>query len=217
MPGIRWIGKRCPDAVAGEGDLPRPLRLGEEDRHAGHHPLEGALHGPDPDVEPGVLPQNDVMLEEDGHGPVQPGMQHGHKLTLDPVADPGSLPILELSGEQLWRRLHGVLLLDGRCPARMTLSIGVPCWRVCIWAKNLLFEGPARIARLGSLDALSARCKRVAEIRFAASGMSDRMAGKGGTCRHSLWIGATAGCRRFPRSTDSTRLSYSDGDGACSS
>src|SRR2546430_14729400 len=99
-------GKEMARAVTREGDLTRTLGLGEKDWHAGDHPLEGAFHGTNADIQGWIFPEHDVVLEVHRHRSVEPGMEHGHQLTVDAVPDARRLRILELRGKELRRRFY---------------------------------------------------------------------------------------------------------------
>ncbi len=85
-------------AIAGKRDLARPARLGHEQLHAPDHPLERTL-SPEPDVEPRVLPQNDVMLEKHRHAAVEPDVQHRHQLSVDAVVHAWGAPVGDGGGQ----------------------------------------------------------------------------------------------------------------------
>ena len=74
LPVLQMDGKHMPRAVARERDLARPTCLRHEDTHAGHHPLERALHGPNADIKLRILVQHDVVFKEDRDAAVQPGV-----------------------------------------------------------------------------------------------------------------------------------------------
>src|SRR5438477_4389286 len=99
-------GKEMARAITREGDLTRTLCLGEEDRHACNHPLEGAFHGANADIQGWILPEHDVVLKVHRHRPIEPGMEEGDQLAVDAVSYARRLCILELGGKKLRRFLH---------------------------------------------------------------------------------------------------------------
>lgn len=80
-------------AVAAEGDAARPGGAGEQERHAGEHPLEAAFHRVQRDLHGGVFPEQDVVLEIDA-GVTQFHVQRGHELALDVVGDAAECLVL---------------------------------------------------------------------------------------------------------------------------
>ncbi len=96
--GAQMQRKDVPGAVAGERNLARSARLGHEQLRAGDHPLERAL-SPEPDVEPRVLPQNHVVLEEHRHAAVEPEVQHRNQLSVDAVEHAWGAPVGDGGGQ----------------------------------------------------------------------------------------------------------------------
>src|SRR6185437_14938769 len=84
-------------AVARERDLAGALCLGHEDRHARDHSLESAFQRVHPDVEVGLLPKHNVVLEEDRRGAVQPDVQHWNQLAGNRIPYAGCFRSLEAS------------------------------------------------------------------------------------------------------------------------
>jgi len=50
-------------AITAEGDAPRPVRAGQQERHAGKHPFERPLHRAQGDLHRRVFPEQDVVLK----------------------------------------------------------------------------------------------------------------------------------------------------------
>ena len=73
-------------AVAAEGDAARPGRAGQQEGHAGEHPLEAAFHRMNGNLHGRVFPEQDVVLEIDA-GVAQIHLQGGHQFALDVVGD----------------------------------------------------------------------------------------------------------------------------------
>ena len=88
-------------AVARKRDLTGSAGLGEEQLHAGDHPLERTL-ALEPDVERRVLPQDHVMLEKHWHAAVEPDVQHRHQLSVDAVVHTRGTPVGDGGGQYLW-------------------------------------------------------------------------------------------------------------------
>ena len=99
-PGAQMQRKHVPGTVAGKCDLPRPTCLGQQQLHAGDHPLERTF-SPDPDVERRVLPQHDVMLEKHRHAAVEPDVQHRHEFAVDAVVHTRGAPVGDGGRHQL--------------------------------------------------------------------------------------------------------------------
>ena len=73
-------------AVAAEGDAARSGRAGQQEGHAGKHPLEAAFHRMDGDLHGRVFPEQNVVFEIDA-GVAQFHLQRGHQFALDVVGD----------------------------------------------------------------------------------------------------------------------------------
>jgi hypothetical protein len=93
-------------------DLARSPCLRHEDLHAGDHALERPLHGPHPDLQPRILPENHVMLEEDGNGAIQPDVEDGNQLSLDAIAHPRSHAGFDVRLQKLRWCLHLITPYD---------------------------------------------------------------------------------------------------------
>ena len=97
-----------PGGVTAEGELTRRLGLEQQQRHpAEHAPLEPLFQGMQPDLEVRVLPQQDVMLEVDGHLTVERHVQDRDQLALEPVAEARGCPLGDLGREDLGGGRHG--------------------------------------------------------------------------------------------------------------
>ena len=96
--GPQMQRKDVAGAVARKRDLARSTRLGHQQLHARDHPLERTL-APEPDVEPRVLPQNDVVLEKHRHAAVEPDVQHRHQLSVDAVVHARGAPVGDGGGQ----------------------------------------------------------------------------------------------------------------------
>src|SRR5262249_15593444 len=82
-------GEDMSRGIAGEADLAAPGRLRHEDLHARDHPLQGTLHRAQPDRHRRVLPEQDVMLEENRLVRSHIDRKDRHELAVDVVGDAG--------------------------------------------------------------------------------------------------------------------------------
>ena len=93
--------------VAAERDLTGRLRLEHQQRHpAEHAALESLAQRVQADLELRVLPQQHVVLEVNGHLPIEGHVQDRDELAFEPVGDPGSCSLLDLSRKDLGGGRH---------------------------------------------------------------------------------------------------------------